>query len=189
MFFFPLTISPGLFQGIMGKKQATGKKAKKKNFYVKLLWVKILLTKLKVKVPQSCPTLCDPTDYTVHGILQARILEWVAFPLSSRSSQPRIEPRSPALQVDSLPAESKGNPTMLKWEAYPFASRSSQFRNWTRVSCIADRLFTNWAISEAQQNEKSGTNTYFWKYICNIYDKNVNNSNIKNFYNSMKVLW
>ena len=34
----------------------------------------------KVKVAQSCPTLCDPMDYTVHGILQARILEWVAFP-------------------------------------------------------------------------------------------------------------
>ena len=35
---------------------------------------------LKVKVTQSCPTLCDPMDYTVHRILQARILEWVAFP-------------------------------------------------------------------------------------------------------------
>ena len=34
----------------------------------------------EVKVTQSCPTLCDPVDYTVHGILQARILEWVAFP-------------------------------------------------------------------------------------------------------------
>ena len=32
-----------------------------------------------VKVAQLCPTLCDPVDYTVHGILQARILEWVAF--------------------------------------------------------------------------------------------------------------
>ena len=42
-----------------------------------------------VKVTQSCPTLCDPTDYTVHGILQARILEWVAFPFSRVSSQPR----------------------------------------------------------------------------------------------------
>ena len=36
------------------------------------------LYNLKVKVDQSCPTLCDPMDYTVHGILQARILEWVA---------------------------------------------------------------------------------------------------------------
>ena len=33
------------------------------------------------KVTQSCPTLCDPMDYTVHGILQARILEWVAISL------------------------------------------------------------------------------------------------------------
>ena len=32
---------------------------------------------IEVKVTQSCPILCDPMDYTVHGILQARILEWV----------------------------------------------------------------------------------------------------------------
>ena len=38
---------------------------------------------------QTCPTLCDPRDYTVHGILQTRILDWVAFPFSRRSSQPR----------------------------------------------------------------------------------------------------
>ena len=44
---------------------------------------------MKVKVAQSCMTLCDPMDYTVHGILQARILEWVAFPFSGGSSQPR----------------------------------------------------------------------------------------------------
>ena len=42
-----------------------------------------------VKVIQSCPTLCDPVAYTVHGILQARILEWVAIPFSGGSSQPR----------------------------------------------------------------------------------------------------
>ena len=44
---------------------------------------------LKVKVVQSCPTLWDPMDYTVHGILQAKILEWVAVPFSRVSSQPR----------------------------------------------------------------------------------------------------
>ena len=44
---------------------------------------------VKVKVAQSCRTLCDPMDYTVHGILHARILEWVAFPFSRGSSQPR----------------------------------------------------------------------------------------------------
>ena len=45
--------------------------------------------KMKVKVAQSCLTVCYPMDYTVHGILQARILEWGAFPFSSGSSQPR----------------------------------------------------------------------------------------------------
>ena len=49
----------------------------------------ILLGWSEVKVTQSCPTLCDPTDYTVHGILQVRILEWVAFPFSKGSSQTR----------------------------------------------------------------------------------------------------
>ena len=48
---------------------------------------------LKVKISQLCPTLCDPMDYTVHGILQARILEWVAFPFSRGSSQPRNRTR------------------------------------------------------------------------------------------------
>ena len=45
--------------------------------------------KVNVKVTQWCPTLYDSVDYTVHGILQARILEWVAFPFSRGSSQPR----------------------------------------------------------------------------------------------------
>ena len=48
---------------------------------------------VKVKVAQLCPTLCKSTDYTVHGILQARILEWVAFPFSKGSSQPRDRTR------------------------------------------------------------------------------------------------
>ena len=43
----------------------------------------------EVKVAQFCLTLCDPMDYTDHGILQARILEWVAFPFSKGSSHPR----------------------------------------------------------------------------------------------------
>jgi len=60
---------------------------------------------------QSSPTLCDPMDCSlsgssIHGIFQARILEWVAI---------------------------------------SFCRRSSPARNWTRVSCIVDRLFTIWA--------------------------------------------
>ena len=44
---------------------------------------------MKMKLAQLYLTLCDPIDYIVHGILQARILEWVAFPFSRGSSQPR----------------------------------------------------------------------------------------------------
>ena len=63
-------------------------------------------------------TLCDPMYFTVHGILQARILVWVDFPFSRDLPNPGIEPRSPALQADrspalqadSLPAEPQGKP-------------------------------------------------------------------------------
>ena len=51
--------------------------------YLEVKW------KSEVKFSQSWPTLCDPMDYTVHGILQARILEWVVFPSFRGSSQPR----------------------------------------------------------------------------------------------------
>ena len=59
-----------------------------------------------MKVAQSCLTLCDPMDSTVHGILQARILEWVALTFS-RGSQPSDRTLTPTLQPDSLPAESQ----------------------------------------------------------------------------------
>ena len=65
-------------------------------------------------------------DYTVHGILQARVLEWVAIPFSGDIPNSGIEPRSPALQADSLPAEPPGKPKILEWVAYPFSSRSSR---------------------------------------------------------------
>ena len=65
----------------------------------------ILLEKWK-----SHLTVCDPMNYTAHGILQTRILGWVAFSFFRRSSQPRIELRSPALQAGSLLAEPQGKP-------------------------------------------------------------------------------
>ena len=58
-----------------------------------------------MKISQLCLTLCNPMDYTVLEILQAAIPEWEAVPFSRGSSQPGINPRSPALQADSLPAE------------------------------------------------------------------------------------
>ena len=61
-----------------------------------------------VRVAHLCPTLCNPLDYAVHGILQARILEWVAFPSPGDLPNPGIESMSPSLQADSLPAEPPG---------------------------------------------------------------------------------
>ena len=63
-----------------------------------------------MKVTQLCLTLCDPMDYKVHGILLARILDWVAFPSPWDLPNPQMEPRSPTLQADSLPAEPQGKP-------------------------------------------------------------------------------
>ena len=54
--------------------------------------------------------VCSLSGSSVYGILQEIILEWVAFPISRGSSQPGIEPRSPALQADSSLSEPPGNP-------------------------------------------------------------------------------
>ena len=89
----------------------------------------------------SCLTLCDPLHYTVHGILQAWILEWVAFPFSRGSSQPRFW-----TQVSSIAGRFftswAGIPGTLKWVACPFSRGSSLQRNWIGVSCIAGGFFT-----------------------------------------------
>ena len=79
---------------------------------VTLIWLSV---SSEVKVAWSCSTLCNSMDcslpgFSVHGILQARILEWVAIPFSRGSSQPRIESWSPVLQEDSLLSEPPGNP-------------------------------------------------------------------------------
>ena len=70
---------------------------------------------------QSCLTHCNPMDCTppgssVHGILQARILESVAIPFSRGSSQSRDQTRSPALQADSLPFEPPGKIFPTVWQ-------------------------------------------------------------------------
>ena len=79
-------------------------------------------------VTKSCPTLCDPLDYSrpgssVHEILQARILEWVAISFSRGSCWPR---------------------------------------NQTHISCIAGRLFTDWAVREAGMNKTSYLSFLFY---------------------------
>ena len=70
-------------------------------------------------VAKLCPTLCNPLDHrlqgsSVHGILQARILEWVAISFSRvSSSNPAVEPSSPALQAGSLSLYHGGSPNYI----------------------------------------------------------------------------
>ena len=109
------------------------------------------LGSLKVKATQLCLTLFDPVDYTVCGILRARILEWVAFPFSRGSSQPREWTQVSHIAGGFL--SHQGSPRILEWIAYPFFSGSSQPRNRTGVPCIAGRFFTNWAMKEARKPE------------------------------------
>ena len=81
----------------------------------------------QVLVAQSCPTLCDPMDCSppgssVHGIFQARILEWVAISFSRGFFQPRDRARVSCMQAGSLPSEPpgklKGPSLLLEWQSH-----------------------------------------------------------------------
>ena len=91
-------------------------------------------------VTQLCPTLHDHMDYSpsVHGILQARICEWVAMPSSRRSSQPR----SPALQVDSLPCEPQGSPHIGN---YRVSRRTVWYRRSLLIIYFLYRMIVHWS--------------------------------------------
>ena len=99
---------------------------------------------------KSHPTFCDHKDYTVHYILQARILEWVTVPFSrgifpTQGSNPGLPHCRQILDYLSH----KGSPRIVEWVTYPFSSGSSWSRNRNGVSSIIGRFFTNWAIREA----------------------------------------
>ena len=87
----------------------------------------------KVKVTQSCLILCDPIDYRVYGIFQARILEWVAFPFS-RGSSLGWNPGLWNYRQILYQLSHKGSPRILEWVAYPFSRGSSQPRTLLRFT-------------------------------------------------------
>ena len=133
-----------------------------------LQWMKV---KSESEVAQSFPTLSDPMDCSspgpsIHGIFQARVLEWVAIAFSDGLYSPLNSPRQNtgvgglSLLQGVFPIQGwnpglprcrrilyhlshKESPTILEWVAYPFSSRSSRHRNLTGVSCIAGGFFTN----------------------------------------------
>ena len=139
---------------------------------------KSLPLKVKVLVSKSCLALCNPMDCnppvsSIHGILQARILEWIAIPFCRGPSRHRdrtwvlphyrqllyhlsreVTQLCPTLcdPMDcSLPGSSVHGifqAMVLEWIAISFSRWSSRPRDWTQVSRIVDRSFTTWATRE-----------------------------------------
>ena len=105
--------------------------------------IMIYLCNGKVKVMQSCLTLWDP--WTIQSMEFSRP-EGI-FP--TQGSNPGL----PYCRRILYQLSHKGSPRMLEWVAYPFSRGYSWPRNRTRVSCIAGRFFTNWAIREAYAME------------------------------------
>ena len=83
------------------------------------------------------------------GILQGRILKWVARPSSKGSSQFRDRTHVHSRWI-LYHLRNQGSPRILKWVAYPFSRGSSWPRNWTRVPSITCVFFTSWATRESQ---------------------------------------
>ena len=109
--------------------------------------------KVKLKVTQLSPTLCDPVDYTVHGncpgqntgVGNLSLLQGI---FQTQGSNPGLLHCRQILYHLSH----KGSPRILEWVAYPFFRGSSRPRNWIGVFCTAGRFFTKWAIKEAWWN-------------------------------------
>ena len=92
--------------------------------------------KVKVKVTQSCPTLCDPMDYTGQntGVDSLSLLQGI-FPT------PGGNPGLPLCRWILYQLSHQGSPRILEWVVYPFSRGSSQPGDLTQVSCIAGGFF------------------------------------------------
>ena len=94
-----------------------------------------------MSVAQSCPTLCNlmdcsPPGSSVHRILQARILEWVATPFSRGSSQCRDQTQSHALQADSLPSEPPGKPLIQRPDGNKYFRLCGSYGHYSNESIL-----------------------------------------------------
>ena len=110
-----------------------------------------------MKVTQSCLTLCDHMElYPWNSPGQNTGVDSPS-PSPGDLPNPVIDPWSPPLRVDSLPAEPLRKPGILEGVAYPFSSGSSQLRNHTGIPCIAGRFLKSWATREAISQKKAST--------------------------------
>ena len=102
---------------------------------------------LKVKVNQPCPTLCDPMDYRVHEILQARILEWVAYPFSRGSSQPRDWIQVSCMAGRFFPGELQGKLRFKNHQVGSCKGKTVDF-NKTLKKKKKQEIWVCWNLSE-----------------------------------------
>ena len=126
-----------------------------------LLWGVLIPSRVIVQSLQSCQTLCNPIDCsplgsTVHGILQARTLGWVAISSSSRFSPPRDQacssasPRSPTLQTDSSPLSYQGSPrgTVTRSKVWDHCSKRPCYSwsalTWTHFLTLVHLTFNTY---------------------------------------------
>ena len=109
--------------------------------------------KVKGKVTQLCPILCDPIKFSREYWVGRLSLLWGIFPTQG------LNPGLPHCRWILYQLSHRGSPRILEWVACPFSRGSSRPRNWTGVCCIAGEFFTNWAIREALK--------FLW--ICNNF--------------------
>ena len=105
------------------------------------------------------------TPWTVvHGILPARILEWVASLLQGIFPTQGSTPGLRHYKWILYQLSQKGSPRILEWVVHPFTIGSSRPRNRTGVSCIAGSFFTNWAWGIKYYNSDIYLNTIYQSY-------------------------
>ena len=121
-----------------------------------------------ILLSQLCPTLCNPVDCSppgssVHGILQARILEWVAIPLSRGSTDPGIKTMCPAFQADPLQSEAPGKLLSTNMSALNLPAF------WLSKHLQVQLLFSSWSIKHPVTTcQILCFSVVFWltKYLC-----------------------
>ena len=132
---------------------------------------------------QSCLTLYDPMDYSppgssIHGILQARKLEWVAMPPSRGSSQPRDQTRVSYLllwQVGSLPLTPPGKPVESLWRLNDFIHTKclEQYlpglKGYTSVSCFNYLLACKFTSKNVPTAPDTCSNVHLRMFLAELF--------------------
>ena len=157
----------------------------------------------EVKVTQLCPTLCEPMDYKVHGILQARIMERVAFPFSRGSSQPRNQTQVPhiagrsftswatreaqntgvgslsILQRIFLTQESNWGLLYCRWILYQLSYQGSSYGHGFDLNCffsqkVSEASYSDYNCIKSTQNTTSKiTCLKKWKDLNRYFSKHI----------------